>query len=445
MKAPIWDKAGVHVDEGVMQFLAGDDVVLDRALFAYDIEASREHVRGLHQIGALAPDAADQLLGALKELDVLWNRGDFILDDRYEDGHSAIESFLTERLGVAGGRVHLGRSRNDQVLVAIRMYVMDQLGSAAHLALDAAEAALERARSHEFDPMPGYTHTQRAMPSSVGLWMASFAESFADDAEITSLTLQWLDACPLGTAAGYGVNAELPRADTAARLGFERLVINPMHAQASRGKTEMQTLSALWQTAQTIRRLAWDLTLFSSAEFAFVTLPPRGVTGSSMMPNKRNPDLAELLRTVAPVVGGAIAELQQAVSLPSGYHRDLQATKAPLLRGCTSALAALALLPSLIRDTTFHTAAMRAAIDTAMYATDAATSRALAGEAFRDAYRHVGDHLDQLGAADPEVSLRARTSYGGPGNLGLHDLRERLASLRSTIRPKRRDASHPSP
>ncbi len=430
MTTPLWTKSDSEVDERAMRYMAGADAALDRQLLVYDIEGTRAHVEGLADINALSADDAARIGSTLDALREAYLDGEFVLDERYEDGHTAIESYLTERLGELGKRVHLGRSRNDQVLTALRLYMKAALSRAAGLCLDSASEALTRAREHEFDPMPGYTHLQRAVPSSVGLWMASFAESFCDDALALRSAREWIDACPLGTAAGYGVNLDLPREQTSERLGFSRTLINPMHAQATRGKAEVHVLSAMWQAAQTIRRLAWDLSMFSTAEFGFVTLPPGAVTGSSIMPNKKNPDLAELLRGAAPAVGGAISELHQLLGLPSGYHRDLQCTKPALMRGCNATIDALELLPMLLRDTVFHAEAMRAAIDSGMHATDEAVRLSASGMAFREAYRQVGDNLDALGERDASASIRERVSYGATGRLALDDLASRVDELR---------------
>lgn len=429
MSTLLWQKKGVKTDAAVMRFLAGDDVVLDRELFPFDIRATAAHAEGLALRGLLPRDDADAIIAALADLAERWSTGGFDLDDRYEDGHSAIEAYLTERLGEAGGRVHLGRSRNDQVLVATRLYMIDVLDTLRTGLIDCANAALDRARQDEMAPMPGYTHLQRAVPSSVGLWMGSFTESFIETAELVGMTRAWINASPLGTAAGYGVNLPLAREEVAAKLGFARVVINPMAAQASRGKHEHQVLSAMWQAMQDIRRLAWDLSLFSTAEFDFVRMPPETVTGSSIMPNKKNPDLAELLRASCAVVAGAMAELQQVLSLPSGYHRDLQLTKPALIRATRVTLDAVALVPDVLQRTEFKLDRMRLAIDGAMMATDKAVELAAGGMSFREAYRQVGDSLGELSAADPERSLRDRVSLGGCADLGLDRIAARIQSL----------------
>lgn len=429
MSSLLWQKDGVQTDDAIMRFLAGDDIVLDRELFPHDIRATGAHVRGLAKAGLLDSGDADRVQTALDELAEQWSAGSFELDSRYEDGHSAIEAFLTDRLGELGGRVHLGRSRNDQVLVATRLYMIDALeGLCRGLAL-CARSALKRARQHEMDPMPGYTHLQRAVPSSVGLWMASFAESFADSAALVSMTRAWIDASPLGTAAGYGVNLPLEREAVAADLGFARLTINPMAAQASRGKHEVQVVGAMWQAMQDVRRLAWDLSLYSAEEFGFVRMPAETVTGSSIMPNKKNPDLAELLRASCATVGGAMSELQQVLSLPSGYHRDLQLTKPALVRATRTTLDAVALVPGVIDRTEFRTDRMRAVIDPSMTATDRAVELAAAGMPFREAYRQVGNDLASITKVDGDASVRARVSPGACADLRLDELEARIDAL----------------
>jgi argininosuccinate lyase len=426
----IWDKAGASVDARIQRFCAGDDVVLDRALFLADVRASKAHVHGLTRAGVLAASEAEAIDAALDELAADFAAGRFVLDDRFEDGHSAIEAFLTERLGDAGKKVHTGRSRNDQVLVALRLHVRDALGQIEAHAIDAAGAFLDRAEAEALVPMPGYTHLQRAVPSSVGLWLGGFAEALIDDAALVRATARWMDACPLGTAAGYGVNLPLDRQGVSDELGFARLLVNPVYAQNSRGKLELAALGAVLQALFDVRRFAWDLSLYTTAEFAFVRLPAEYTTGSSIMPNKKNPDVVELLRASPSVALGAQAEIASLLSLPSGYQRDLQATKGPVLRALAHGAEALALVPDLVRRMELDRARMAAAITPDLYATDAAVELAMAGVPFRTAYRQVADSLASLAARTPEESLRARTSPGATGDLMLGVLRERLCALR---------------
>ncbi len=430
--SPLWAKPGAAAASAetadAMAFMSRDDVILDRELFPFDIRATRAHVNGLASIGLIERGDADRIGGALSELDERFASGAFVLDERFEDGHTAIESFLVEKLGETGKRVHLGRSRNDQVAVALRLYMMDVLDRARSSCLAIGRAALGVARAHEFDPMPGYTHLQRAVPSTVGLWMGSFAEGFADCAALCALTRSWIDASPLGTAAGYGVNLPLARESVADELGFARLQVNPMAAQSSRGRLEHQVVATLWQAMQEVRRLAWDYSLFSAEEFGFVTLGAGFVTGSSIMPNKKNPDMAELLRASCAVVGGAMGEIQQAMSLPSGYHRDLQITKPAFVRAAKVSLEAMAHIPRLIGTATLHTERMASAMDPAMFATDHAVKLAGEGVPFRDAYVRAAEAIAGMRPADcdAETSVRARVSPGGCGALMLDAIEARL-------------------
>ncbi|MCC6909005.1 MAG: argininosuccinate lyase [Phycisphaerales bacterium] len=428
---PLWDKGGASIDERLMRFLAGEDVRLDQHLLPYDIRASIAHVNGLHRIGILDGKETKALVAALESLRQLVAAGQFVLDDRYEDGHSAIEAHLTEQLGDIGRKVHTGRSRNDQVLVATRLYLRDQLDRLTALALDTAEMFLERAKADAATPMPGYTHLQRAVPSTVGLWCAAFTESFSDIAALAQGMRRWIDASPLGTAAGYGVNLDLDRQGVADELGFTRVQINAMYAQNSRGRFELGAMHALHQALLEVRRFAWDLSLFTTEEFGFVALPQRFTTGSSIMPNKRNPDVVELLRASCGVVEGAVAELAAVLSLPSGYQRDLQATKEPMIRAFSRGLAALAIVPDLVASMEFDRPRMREAITPAMFATDRAIQLAAEGVPFREAYRQVGREIEAMRDLPIEQSIAQRTSLGGSGNLGLDVLRQRLDSLRA--------------
>lgn len=425
----IWDKGAAKVDEEIQKFTAGDDVILDRQLLDYDIQASIAHVRGLRHIEVLTEQESAELISALEELRERFAAGEFILDERFEDGHSAIEAFLTEKLGDTGKKVHTGRSRNDQVLVAQRLFLKDALQELGRFCGDIAAACLSRAEESKEIAMPGYTHLQRAVPSSLAMWFAAYAEAFIDNAALAAETARWLNANPLGTAAGYGVNLPLHRDGISADLGFERLQISPIYAQNSRGKFELQTIMAYLQALLDLRRLAWDLSLFTTSEFAFVDLPDSYTTGSSIMPNKRNPDVVELLRAATSPAIGAFNETLSLLSLPAGYHRDLQNTKEPVLRALRHGRRALRLVPNLMEHLRFDAEKMAAAIDGPMHATDLAVELTSKGLPFRDAYRQVGAELGNLDHRSPQESLKARTSPGGAAELLLPRLQSRLDAL----------------
>jgi argininosuccinate lyase len=426
----LWQKPGVAVDAKIQAFLAGDDVILDREFFLYDIAASTAHAEGLQHIGILSPEELDGLKRELAILAEDFRSGAFVLDERYEDCHSAIEARLTERLGDAGRKIHTGRSRNDQILVATRLWLKDKLQAVAQLSRQIAKVALDRAAAEKDLPIPGYTHIQRAVVSSAGMWWAGWAEAFIDNAVRAADTLRLVDCNPLGTAAGYGVNLALDRAHTTAALGFARMQVSPIYAQLSRGKFELAALEALGGATLDLRRLAWDLSLFTSAEYGFVALPAQYTTGSSIMPNKRNPDVIELMRATHASVAAARTQIEQLLSLPSGYHRDLQGSKGAIVHGFGRGLAALELLPALLANLEWRPDKLRAAIDSGMYATDVAVEAAIAGVPFRQAYRAAAAASDTAGQGrTPEASLAARVSPGAAADLRLDVLVARWERL----------------
>lgn len=436
----LWDKGGA-TDAEMLRYTARDDYVLDQSLLLYDLRATRAHVRGLGRADVLPAHEVEALEQALVSLERDLEQGKLTLTEDDEDGHSAIEDRLIERLGDVGKKVHTGRSRNDQVLVATRLYQRDALDGLMAAAQEAGQALLVLARRERDTPMPGYTHLQRAVPSSVGLWAAAFVEGFVEALGSLRHARKLVNRSPLGAAAGYGVNLPLDREGVAQDLGFEGVAINPMASQSSRGVTEAMVLSAAWHLMAVIRRLAWDVSLFCTSEFGFLKLDEAMTTGSSIMPNKRNPDVVELLRASCSVVQAAIVELQSITALPSGYQRDLQLTKAPMMRGLSEATMAVRIIPRLLEGMKLDATRMAEAISPECYATDRAIELTRDGVPFRDAYRQVAEEVARAQAettdtsakprANPQNveragrSLKARVSYGAAGNLALDDL-ERL-------------------
>ncbi len=426
----LWDKGGSHVDARIQAFSAGQDVLLDQKLIKFDIQASKAHAFGLSHTGILTKDDAITLVSHLDALSDELDQGQFVLDERFEDGHSAIEFYLTEKCGALGKKIHTGRSRNDQVLVATRLYLKAALEELTDHLRQVAQITLDRASATMMTPMPGYTHLQRAVPSSLGMWFAAFSEAFLDDLELTEFTLKWIDKNPLGTAAGYGVNLNLDRDFTTEELGFAAIQVSPIYAQNSRGKFEIQVLDVFCQVLLDVRRLAWDLSIFTTSEFAFAKLPDSYTTGSSIMPNKRNPDVVELLRAAFAPVEAARSEIVHVLSLPSGYHRDLQNTKPPMIRGVEQGLTVASLLADLLSQVEFDEPRMREFISPEMYATDYAVELAAKGVPFREAYVRAAKQVDELGPRDPKESLEARISPGGAANPHLHVLEQRLKQRR---------------
>ncbi len=425
----LWHARGTdQLANGVMTYMAGSDVVLDQALFVYDIKGTQAHLLGLCQIDIITKEELHQFNEALDELKSLYQKGQFLLDGRFEDGHSAIEFYLTEKLGDLGKKAHTGRSRNDQVLTCLRLYMLDQMSTVKAHAIETIEALLQLAESHQQTIMPGYTHLQRAMPNTVAVWLLGFVESLLDDVEHLNGVMKLLDASPLGTAAGFGVPLPLARSETAEDMGFSRVQINPVSAQNSRGKYELMCLHSLSYLLLDVRRFAWDLSLFMTSEFDFIQLADSHTTGSSIMPNKNNPDVVELMRASLSVVDGAVHQIQSLLSLPSGYQRDLQLSKEPLLKGMQMTQSTLALLPDLLKALSFNEENMYQAVTPAMMATDQALHKVKQGASFRDAY--LDSKQDETLIICADQSIVDRVSLGGAANLGLDMLNERLVELK---------------
>jgi argininosuccinate lyase len=389
----LWDK-GAPLDARVLRFTAGEDHALDDRLVAYDVEGSLAHAEGLHAAGLLSAADLEALSGALREIGAAHARGDWRVTLEEEDGQTAIESRLTAALGDVGGRIHLGRSRNDQVLTALRLYLRDAVEELRTGAQSVAEALHALAARHPDVALPGYTHMQQAMPSSISLWAGGFAAEVHDDAEGLRLAHRRIGRCPLGSAAGYGTpGLPLDREVTMRRLGMP-VVHEPVTAvQLSRGKAEAQVLFEIALLMTDLGRLASDLLLFYTQEFAFVSLPDSFTTGSSIMPQKRNPDVFELIRGRTMSAHACLAEaLGLVAKLPSGYQRDLQLLKVPLFRGIDLALQTLDILPSALEGVTFRPENIT--LDPSIHAAERANRMVVEqGVSFREAYRRVGAEL----------------------------------------------------
>jgi argininosuccinate lyase len=389
----LWDK-GTPLDARVLEFTAGEDFVLDNRLVRYDVRASIAHAEMLHAQELLSAQDLHAIREALTAIGEEHARGDWRISLEQEDCQTAIENLLTARLGETGGRLHAGRSRNDQVLAALRLYLRDAALELRRGATAVADALDALAKRHAEVALPGYTHMQQAMPSSVALWAQGFAAEIRDDAAGLESTQRRIGQNPLGSAAGYGTpNLNVSREETRRRLGFD-VTQEPVTAvQLSRGKAEASVLFEITLLAQDMGRLAADLLLFYTQEFAFVSLPDAFTTGSSIMPQKRNPDVFELVRGRSAVAQAALNEvLGITQKLTSGYHRDLQLIKPPLFRGIDSCLQTLGILPSALDGVRFRPENIR--LDSGIHA--AAAANALVAEEgipFREAYRRVSAKL----------------------------------------------------
>jgi argininosuccinate lyase len=388
--ARLWDK-GAPLDERVLRFTAGEDHVLDNRLVAYDVKASIAHAGMLHDVGLLDAAALQAICDGLTEIGAAHSRGEWTVTLDLEDGQTALETLLTRRIGAAGERLHVGRSRNDQVLVALRLYLRDAVESLAEDARRVAAALEALAVEQGHVVIPGYTHMQQAMPSSVALWARGFATEILDDVDALRHTHRRILKNPLGSAAGYGTpNLPIDREGTRLRLDLPENHEPVTAVQLSRGKAEAEALFQVALLMQDLGRLASDLLLFYTREFGFVQLPEAFTTGSSIMPQKRNPDVFELVRGRTATAQACLIEvLGITAKLPSGYQRDLQLIKAPLFRSldiCHESLDIMAAAIPLIRFVP-----ERIRLDPDIHAAAEANELvARDGIPFREAYRRVG-------------------------------------------------------
>jgi argininosuccinate lyase len=398
----LWDR-GEPLDRRVLAYTAGEDHLLDGRLVPYDVRASIAHAEMLGAAGLLTAGDLAAITGGLEALAAEHADGAWEVGLADEDVHTALENRLTARIGEAGARLHLGRSRNDQVLAALRLYLRDAVSALAAGALEVAGALDELARREQATPLPGYTHLQQAMPSSVALWAGGFAAELRDDAAGLGTCSRRIEKNPLGSAAGYGVPLlPIDREATRRRLGFAEVQSPVTAVQLSRGKAEAQVLFEVVLTLQDLGRLAMDLVLFSTREFAFVSLPAAITTGSSIMPHKRNPDVFELVRGRGATAQSCLLEvLAITAKLPSGYHRDLQLIKAPLFRGLDLARDTLAVMAAALPEVRFDAARIR--LDPDLDAAEEAYRLVLAeGIPFRTAYRRVAERYREPEGERPD-------------------------------------------
>lgn len=390
--ARLWDK-GQPLDSLIADFTVGDDPTLDLRLLPHDVAGSRAQAQMLFEIGVLDASELAAVQAALDEALATHAAGAFRIEREDEDVHTALERFLVARAGAAGLKIHTGRSRNDQVLTDLRLW-QRQAVTELDAALSEAISAFQRfAVRHGDVPLPGYTHLQRAMPSTIGRWAGAWATLLAMGGPLLVAAKDLASASPLGSAAGYGVPDAfgLDRASTARTLDFDRVLEPAEAAQPSRGKAEAALLFACTQIARDIGRWGWDLCLYTMEEQGFLRLPTAFTTGSSLMPQKRNPDVAELCRAKAAVVRAALFESMSIDGpLPSGYHRDLQLLKAPLFRGVDTTMQMLAVVAHVMDGLGVDEGRCRAAMGAELYATEEALKLVRAGVPFREAYKEVG-------------------------------------------------------
>ena len=405
----------------------GNDFLLDRRLVLHDCIGSVAHANMLAKIGILTDRESDALKAELLRILDLYEAGRFQITPADEDVHTAIENHLTEKLGDLGKKIHTGRSRNDQVIVDTRLYAKERMLDLSLEVVALCRALLDFARKHEFVPMPGRTHTQIAMPSSLGLWGGAFLESALDDLDFLDAPYRMNDQSPLGSAASYGVALPLDRQYVSDLLGFERVQNNVLYVNNSRGKMAVGVLAACSLIMLDLSKMAQDIITYAMPEFGYFTVPAELCTGSSIMPQKKNPCGLELIRAKAARVLGRSNQLSLLLKgLPTGYNRDFQESKEPLMDGLETTIQSVAVARLSIEKLVVSPEKLRAGFIPEIFATDEANRLVREGVPFREAYRQVAANLDKLDATDPVENIKAKTHQGATGNLGLELDRERL-------------------
>lgn len=423
----LWNK-GFEPDKKIEEFTVGNDRKLDLRLAKYDVEGSMAHIRMLETIGLLTREELDKLLEALQEIYVSAENGTFVIEDDVEDVHSQVETLLTRKLGDIGKKIHSGRSRNDQVLVDLKLFMRDELRAIA----DSVQQLFDRlqllSEQHKDTLMPGYTHLQIAMPSSFGLWFGAYAEALIDDVQLLGAAYRIADQNPLGSAAGYGSSFPLNRRMTTELLGFETMHYNVVAAQMSRGKTERAAAYAIATIASTLGRFAMDVCLFMSQNFGFVSFPDEFTTGSSIMPHKKNPDVFEIMRgrcNRLQSVPNEIALLT--ANLPVGYHRDLQLMKDILFPALTEIRRTLRMCDFMLAHVRVNEHILDDRRYDYLFTVEDVNRLVLQGVPFREAYRQVGMAV-QRGEYRPTREVH-HTHEGSIGNLCTAEIRRKMETV----------------
>jgi len=424
----LWQK-GAAAHEKVDSFTVGKDREYDLVLAQYDCEASMAHAKMLGTIGLISPEEVDQLCSVLKTLKADAEKGSFTIETEFEDMHSKIEHILTQQLGDLGKKIHTARSRNDQVLVAMHLYLKQELTEIKSQVIALFDLLLELAEKHQNDLIPGYTHLQVAMPSSIGMWLSAYAESLIDDLYFWEAAFKISDQNPLGSAAGYGSAFPIDRELTTELMAFQQLKVNAVAAQMSRGKLEKSTAMALSSIGSSLAKMSMDVCLYMGQDFDFISFPAELTTGSSIMPHKKNPDLFELVRGKCNVLQALPNQLALLTSnLPSGYHRELQLAKGPIIDAVQELKACLdILLFSLPKMQVSQNSTDQKKYDY-LFSVDTLNAEVLAGKPFRDAYRELGETIEN-GSYVPNRTLK-HTHLGSIGNLGLEAIKNKMKPLR---------------
>ena len=424
----LWQKGAV-AHEKVDEFTVGKDREYDIVLAQYDCQASIAHAKMLAKIGLISIPESEQLCKVLEELKIAAKTGNFTIEDEFEDMHSKIEHVLTKKLGDSGKKIHTARSRNDQVLVAMHLYLKKELGEIKTQVIAMFDLLIELAEKYQNNLLPGYTHLQVAMPSSVGMWLSAYAENLIDDLYFWEAAYKIADQNPLGSAAGYGSAFPIDRELTTELLGFDQLKINSLAAQMSRGKLEKSTSIAFSSIGNSLAKLSMDICLYMGQDFNFISFPENLTTGSSIMPHKKNPDLFELVRGKCNNLQALPNQLALLTSnLPSGYHRDLQLAKGPIIDAVQELKACMdILLFSLPQLEVTQDITDQKKYDY-LFSVDTLNTEVIAGKPFRDAYRELGQAIEK-GDFLPNRTVN-HNHLGSIGNLGLEKIRQKMERIK---------------
>lgn len=420
----LWDK-GFSTDKKIDHFTVGNDRELDLLLAKYDVIASKAHAKMLGKIGLLTPSETDALVAELDNIGASIEAGTFIIEDSFEDMHSKIEFLLTEKLGDTGKKIHTARSRNDQVLVAMHLYLKNELSELKSETTVLFNLLMDLAEKHKDVLLPGYTHLQIAMPSSFGLWFSAYAESFIDDLYFIEAAYKVADQNPLGSAAGYGSSFAIDRTFTTQEMGFDSLKYNVVAAQMGRGKVEKATAFGMSSIAATLSKMAMDICLYMSQNFDFISFPDELTTGSSIMPHKKNPDVFELVRAKCNKLQAVPNQLILITNnLPSGYHRDLQLVKEVIVPAIQDLKACLEILTFSLNEIKVNPNILEDAKYDYLFSVDTLNELVQNGMPFRDAYKKMGMEINE-GTFTPKRDIE-HTHEGSLGNLCLEEIREKM-------------------
>ena len=411
----LWEK-NFSINKEIERFTVGRDREMDMYLAKYDVLGSMAHITMLESIGLLEKDELAQLLAALKDIYATCERGEFVIEDGIEDVHSQVELMLTRSLGDMGKKIHSGRSRNDQVMVDLKLFIRNEIKEIVQLVKSLFDELLQKSEQYKGVLMPGYTHLQVAMPSSFGLWFGAYAESLADDMLFLQAAWRMANRNPLGSAAGYGSSFPLNRTMTTELLGFDSMNYNVVYAQMGRGKTERNTAFAMASVAGTLAKMAFDACLFNSQNFSFVKLPKECTTGSSIMPHKKNPDVFELIRAKSNKLQALPVQVTMIMNnLPSGYFRDLQIIKEEFLPAFDELKDCLRMAAYIINKMEVNEHILDDPRYDLMFSVEEVNRLAAEGMPFRDAYKKVGLDIE-AGRFKPCKDIH-HTHEGSIGNL----------------------------